>query len=97
MAKKKQGKRSEERVSAALPVDLGGAIGITRDVSASGLFFETDVAYVVGGQISLGVALETPSGRMVLKCHGTIIRIESRDHKVGVAVKITESTLVPEK
>ena len=36
--------RSEKRLSAAFPVNLGdGAIGLTRDVSASGIFFETDV------------------------------------------------------
>lgn len=42
MEKQAQNQRGEERVSAALPVDLGAATGVTRDFSASGIFFETD-------------------------------------------------------
>lgn len=97
MVKRDEEKRCEERVSAALPVDLGSTTGITRDVSASGIFFETDAAYAVGNPISFAVELDAPGGRMILKCHGNIVRIVPRDDKVGVAVKITESKLEPEK
>lgn len=90
-------KRMEERVSTELPVDLGTAKGATRDVSASGIFFETDAAYAVGNEIDLTVEFDTPGGKMMLKAHGNIVRIEHRDAKVGVAVKITESTMEPAK
>ena len=88
-------KRREERVSTALPVDLGTATGITRDVSASGVFFETDATYALGNEISFAVELDTPGGRMMLKCEGEIVRIEPRNARVGVAVKIVESTIEP--
>jgi len=87
--------RREERVSAALPVHLGTATGITKDVSASGIFFETDACYAVDSEISFTVELDTPGGKMLLKCRGKIVRVENRDDKVGVAVKITESTMEP--
>lgn len=90
-------KRRDERVATALPVDLGTATGITRDVSASGVFFETDATYAVGSEISFAVELDTPGGKMILRCKGEIVRIEPRDARVGVAVKITESTLEPRK
>lgn len=90
-------KRREERVSTALPIDLGTATGVTRDVSASGVFFETDATYALGNEISFAVELDTPGGRMVLRCKGEIVRIEPRDARVGVAVKIVESTLDPVK
>ena len=38
-----QSHRSEERVSMKVPVTLpGGCTGMTRDISASGIYFETD-------------------------------------------------------
>lgn len=92
-----QENRREERVCTALPVDLGTATGVTRDVSATGIFFETDASYAVGSEISLTVELDTPGGKMMLKAHGNIVRIERRDAKVGVAVKIIESTMEPAK
>ena len=85
--------RREERVSAALPVDVGSAVGIARNISASGIFFEVDADYAVGSSISFSVKLGTPSGHMNLKCLGEIVRIERRDAKVGVAVMIRESAM----
>ena len=91
----KQGRehRKEERFNTALAVDLGGATGITQDVSASGIFFETDAAYAPGSAISFAVALDTPGGKMQLKCEGEIIRVEPRNGRVGIAVKITQSVM----
>ena len=84
-------KRKEERVHAAIPVDLGVGTGITRDVSASGMFFETDVDYAVGSEITLSVKFDTPGGELVMKCKAQIVRVEHRDGKVGVAAKMIES------
>lgn len=95
MVKQDEEKRREERISAALPVDLEGATGITRDVSASGICFETEASYAVGNPISFTVKLDAPGGKMMLKCRGQIVRVEPRATRVGVAVKITESTMEP--
>ena len=94
MAKEDQEKRGRERVCTALPVRMGTATGMTRDVSASGIFFETDARDAVGELISLTVELDTPRGKRMLKCQGDVVRIEPRDTRVGVAVKIIESTMV---
>jgi len=93
MRENNQDKRKEERVSAALPVNVGSAAGIVRDVSASGIFFEIDADYTLGSSISFAVKLDTPSGYMNLKCLGDIVRIEPRDSKVGIGVRIRESTM----
>ena len=88
--------RREERVRAALRVDLGNnASGVTRDVSASGIFFETDTAYAPGSPISFAIDIDAPGGKMILNCRGEIVRVEQRDRRVGVAVKILESMLKP--
>jgi hypothetical protein len=88
--------RREERVRAALRVDLGNNLsGTTRDVSASGIFFETEVPYTHGRPISFAIDLHTPGGRMVLNCRGEIVRVEPRNAGVGVAVRILDSLLTP--
>lgn len=89
-------KRSRgERVVTTLPVRVqDGVLGLTRDVSATGVFFEieaVDPAYPLGSDISLTVELEAPTGKMLLKCRGSIVRTESRNSKIGIAVKISDS------
>lgn len=92
-AKRSKGKdkRKEKRIEAALPVDLGGEWGLTRDLSGSGMFFETDASYSVGSTVDLALNLDTPWGRVMFRCQGKIVRLESHDSKVGVAVQFTES------
>lgn len=92
MKRKKKDKRREERVSASLPVEAGGAAGVARDVSATGIFFETDASYAVGSRISLAVDLDTPWGRVMVRGQGKIVRVEHRDEKIGVAVRFTDSS-----
>lgn len=92
-------KRGEERVSASFPVTLGGASeddfssATTRDVSASGIFFETDAVLSIGSMIQFSVELDMPGGRSLLKCTGSVVRTESSSGRAGVAVKITDSRL----
>ena len=87
MKGKKKDKRKGERVSAALPVAVGGVPGTARDVSATGIFFETDASYRIGSPVDLALDLDTPWGKVMFKCAGKIVRVEQRDKKVGVAVR----------
>ena len=48
----------------------------------------------MGDLISFTVEFDTPRGKRMLKCKGDIVRIEPRDTRIGVAVKIIESTMV---
>lgn len=74
-------------------MDFGTATGVTTDVSASGISFETDASFAFGNTVDLRVEFDTPGGKMLLKCHGNVVRIDSRGNRVGVAVKITESVM----
>ena len=91
MQRKTKRKRREKRVAAALPLDLPGAKGMARDVSASGMFFETDASYAIGSSIRIALALDTPWGKVMVRCRGKIVRLEPRARKVGVAVQFIES------
>jgi len=87
-------RRRGQRIQIALPVFLKNSEGITRDVSASGVFFWTsEPTCALGELISFSVELKRPEGRMMLKCQGDVVRTEPHDGMVGVAVKITESAM----
>src|SRR5258705_13896317 len=87
-------KRREERMSVTRPVRLDRGAGLTRNISMSGVFFETDVDYAPGSVISLAIELDGPQGKkLMLRSRGEIVRIELRGGKVGVAVKIVASKL----
>ena len=90
-----QEKRRKERVFTRMPVNLEAATGVTRDVSETGLYIETDAQYAIGGEINLSMEVDTPGGKMMLRCHGTIVRIEPHETKVGVAVNIITSSMEP--
>jgi hypothetical protein len=88
-------KRRAERIIASLPVRIGDSIGITRDVSASGVFFETETDFSIGNSISFEVEFATPSGVLVLRCIGHVVRAETREKRVGVAVRIADFAVEP--
>lgn len=88
--------RTEPREPIRLPVALaGGKQTVTRDISATGLFFEMDSVPQVGGLIDLEIELDTPSGPVKLKAQGQIMRIEQHAGKTGVGVKLLNSRLAP--
>jgi len=87
-------KRKEVRLRTELPVALENATGITRDMSASGAFFWTSGNHAVGEKISFAIGLQDGTG-MVWMCEGVVVRVEPRGEDVGVAVRITRTTVEP--
>jgi hypothetical protein len=88
--------RSEPRERIALPLQLeNGCQGMTRDISASGLFFETDREQRVGSLIDFEIEFDWLSGLMKFKAQCEIVRIEPRGDKTGGALKFLVSRLAP--
>jgi len=81
-------RRRDERIATAFPVSVNGSAGKTRDISASGIFFEVDEDTKLGSKIHFSVQLDTPGGLLNMVCEGEVIRLEKRDGKLGVAAKI---------
>jgi len=95
MLKEQPEKRRGPRILTALPVFLKNVQGITRDVSASGVYFWMSEALCAPGElICLSVELKRPLGRMILKCKGDVVRTEPSPVGIGVAVSITDSAMV---
>lgn len=88
--------RVEPREQVTLSLQLtGGSNGVTRDISASGLYFETDSEQQVGSLIEFEIELDTPGGPMKFKAQGQIVRIEQLGGRTGAGVKLLSSRLVP--
>jgi len=86
--------RIEPRERISLPLKLGnGSQGITRDISASGLFFETDREQQVGSLVDFEIEFDRLGGLMKFKAQGKIVRIEPRADKTGAALKFLVSRL----
>jgi hypothetical protein len=90
--------RSEERVAMAVPVMLpDGSLGTTRDISASGIYFETDSLPLVS-PLAFTVEFRNDTGAgMALRCRGQVLRVERNNGRVGIAARILESRLEPRR
>ena len=71
----------------------GRDAGITRDVSPSGIFFETGEEMTPGAPIRFALSFDNPAGNLLLHCAAEVVRVERSDGKVGVAAKIIESRM----
>jgi len=85
-------RRRDKRIDIALPVILENTTGVTRDVSASGVFFwESGVFFVNGESIRFALERKIATGKLMRICQGIVVRTEPRNYDVGVAVRIMES------
>lgn len=75
-----------------MPLRIGAGVGgTTRNVSPSGVYFESEAEQTVGSVIDFRIDFDTPGGPICLKCRGEIIRTERHGSRVGAALKILES------
>jgi hypothetical protein len=87
---KPEERRRGWRYPVTLGVSVGKNSGLSRDVSASGVFFETDAPVSPGQPITFSFTLNDvyPNLRLALQCTGKIVRVEQRDGRLGVAATI---------
>ncbi|MGC2164898.1 MAG: PilZ domain-containing protein [Gallionella sp.] len=90
-------RRSEERVAVSLPLNSEKIDQVTRDISASGVYFEAAEHYSIGDQMDFVVEFVNRGGNLFLKCRGEVVRVENHKKKVGVAVKILHSVMASSK
>jgi hypothetical protein len=82
--------RRDERFHTELRVRLEGGFGIARNVSASGIFFVTDVALQAGQPVSFTLEFEDfPSGPIAVDCIAQVVRVEEQGTTRGVGVAIS--------
>ena len=97
-------KRHASRIRVKLPVEVmlpdqsETRSGLTRDVSASGMFYETEHALPLGAPIRafLPLGQGVPELPVRVVCEGRVVRVETREGVVGVAVDFTSYRFVTE-
>ena len=97
MEENPEDRRRAWRYPVNLDVNLDNGRGVSRDVSASGIYFETDAALTPGQLINFSFVLEKvyPDVRLDLQCAGRIVRVDQRGGRLGVAVTIDNWSFEP--
>jgi hypothetical protein len=82
--------RKEERFDTELTVRLeGGAVGVARNVSASGIFFVTDAALQAGQPVKFTLEFQHfPSGPIEVNCAARVVRVVEQGSSRGVGASI---------
>jgi hypothetical protein len=80
--------RNAIRFDTAMPVRIEGAAGQTQNISANGVYFETDVAQQVGALVNFTVEFTLYGRRHRLLCEGKVVRIDQHGDRIGVAARL---------
>jgi hypothetical protein len=88
-------KRREARYKGSLTVEFERGNGITRNFSSSGVFFETDCAFIAKQPFEFTLLLNYMSSDhpVRVKCSGESVRVEQCGQKTGVAATIDSYTI----
>lgn len=80
--------RIAQRFGLALRLTVDGGEGATHDLSATGLYFESERGYEVGEHIEL--VLEFPGGKRVypLTCEAQVVRVSAVGAGFNIAVRL---------
>lgn len=83
-------KRSDQRFTGAITIELKHGNGVTRDFSSEGIYFVTDQQLCLGEQLDFIMHLHyaDPAWPLRLCCRGEVVRIEPDLEKIGAAVTI---------
>ena len=73
-----------------MPVEFAGGAGVTRDVSESGVFFETVMPVEMGQALEFQLVFgdADPQFQARVHCEGEVVRVEPLAVGRGVAVKL---------
>ena len=89
-------RRRAPRYQLALKVRLDGGEGVTRDLSATGVYFTCDRQFAPDSPIEFVVQFDgTPDTEPVrLRFQGRVLRVEDAGGRVGVATSISSHGIV---
>jgi hypothetical protein len=87
--------RAAARFDTVLPVSVEGAEAWTRNISSTGIYFETDVAPEVGSLVNFTVEFTLQGKRNRLLCEGKVVRVDHGDERIGVAARLLTPFFAP--
>lgn len=86
-------KRASDRFNAEMPVEINGVKGLTRNISATGVYLETKAGKTAPGTaISLTIEVTMGGEKLQLVCDGEVVRVDpKRDGSFGIAARLSNS------
>lgn len=85
------------RFDTALTVDVEGMAARARNISSSGIYFETDVDLPLGSLLNLSVQFTQGGRKHRLACEGTVVRVTHADGQHGVAARLLTPFFSPDE
>ena len=70
-------RRGEERIAAAMPLQVGGTVATTQDVSGNGLSFVSAEPYEVGARITVTIEYLLDGHHYPWACEVEVMRVEA--------------------
>lgn len=83
--------RKADRFNIELPVEMGDLQGLTRNICATGIYFETEPGQAPGSHVRFTVEVTIRGEKSKMVCEGEVVRVESKDGVMGVAVALSSS------
>lgn len=83
--------RGDERFPTELSMETDGIPGLTKNVSATGIYFETQAAHEIGSRVHLTVEVNVRGEKLKLVCDGMVVRVDHKDGVLGIAAKLESS------
>ena len=80
--------RSATRFDTALDVGVEGLGARTRNISASGVYFETQLNLPLGSLLNLDVQFTHGGQQHWLACEGKVVRVEEANGQNGIAARL---------
>jgi hypothetical protein len=80
--------RAAARFHTAMPVRMEDGAGETQNISAQGIYFETDVEQRIGSLVNFTVEYTLYGQKHRLLCEGKVIRVEPHGNRIGVAARL---------
>ena len=71
-------RRTAGRLEAAMPMQVNGEPAVTRNLSADGFAFESEVALEVGAMIDVVIEYLLDGHNYPLQCRAQVVRVEPR-------------------
>ena len=79
--------RAAPRFGVGMPYTVDGKEGQTRDLSATGLSFDSDIAYPVGAIVDLTLRYGLDGHNFPMTCQVEVVRVEASGARFDVAAR----------
>jgi acyl-coenzyme A thioesterase PaaI-like protein len=89
--------RTAARFDTALAVDVAGLKGEARNISATGVYFETDVDMPLGSVVNLNVQFTHGGRKHWLACEGRVVRVTQAGGHHGIGAELVTPFFTPEQ